>query len=110
MKERIEEGRDPISLLGVRVPSDRRLASLRCRVMSCMDSGDTWGIMKSLGRLCDGIDVIDDRRELTLLDLREEIEGRLSCPNPLARFLEALYIALRERADGLEGFAPMGYD
>lgn len=42
-----------------------------------MESGDTGGTMKSLGRLCGGMDVTEERLELTLLDLLEDAEGQI---------------------------------
>jgi hypothetical protein len=72
VNERTEEGRDDmsLSLVGVRVPYDLRLASLRWRdrTLVAMMGGRTM-----LGWL---IELREDRRDPTLLDRLDETLGR----------------------------------
>ena len=73
MKLWIELGRETNSSrseFGVRLPNDRLLGSLRCRDTDAAEYGGD-------SRTGNCIDA-DDRRELTLLDRREETDARLA--------------------------------
>ena len=75
MKLRTDDGRDvfgsPSSEFGVLLPKERRDGSLRCLDIAIVCSKTNCG--DSI--VTCAMDAVDERRELTLLDRREDTEG-----------------------------------